>query len=284
MLDPNSSTTSTQPARKLALVTGASSGIGAGFVRHAAEQGFDVALCARRLDRLEALADEVRAEFGIDAFAIKADLSEETTPLAIMEAIGARGRQIDMLVNNAGFSIQHGFADTTLEQQKKFLAVTVEAPMALTHLALGPMLKKGWGRIINVSSITAFSHGGKGHTLYPAGKSFLVKFSQSLNEETRARGVHVSAVCPLFVKTEFQEANDLAVELRKTDGPLWQSPQEIVTESWRRNNRGVEVIVPGFIPKIAAASLKYLPEQIVTPLTRKGAARHYIGDGAQKPG
>jgi len=266
--------------RRLALITGASSGIGAAFARHAAAQGFDVALAARRLPRLEALADEIRATCGVDGLPIEADLADPTEPQQVVDGLAAKGRRVDMLINNAGFSIQHGFADTSLGQQKDFLRVTVEAPMALSHLVLPGMLKSGWGRIINVSSITAFSQGGKGHTLYPAGKSFLVKFSQSLNAEVRARGVNVSAICPMFVKTEFQVANDLAAELRATDGPLWQSPEEIVLEGWRRNDRGVEVIVPGLIPKIAAASLKYLPEQIITPLTRKGAAQHYVGDGA----
>jgi len=237
----------TPEKKRLALITGASSGIGASFARHAAAKGFDVALCARRLDRLEALANEIKATWPVNA--------------------------------NAGFSIPKGFVWSSLEVQKRFLTVTIDAPMSLTHLALPKMIEKGWGRIINISSITAFSQGGKGHTLYPAGKSFLVKFSQSLNAEVQAHGIHVSAICPAFVKTEFHIANDMEDQIRNQDAWYWQTPEEIATEAWRRNERGVEVIVPGFVPKIAATVLKLVPEQFSKPFTRKAAESYYVGDG-----
>ncbi len=265
--------------RRLALITGASSGIGAGFARHAASQGFDVALTARRLDRLEALANEIQATWPVNAFAIEADLTDPKAPTQIMADIKARNRTVDTLVNNAGFSIAQGFAWTPLEAQQKFLSVTINASVALTHLVLSDMMKKKWGRIINISSMTAFSHGGKGHTLYPAGKSFLVKFSQSLNSEMREHGIQISAICPGFVKTEFLEANNTADQMRNMDAWYWQSPKEIATESWRRNNKGAEVIVPGIAPKCIAVMLKLIPEQLLTPLTRKAAADHYVGDG-----
>lgn len=265
--------------RPLALITGASSGIGEGFARLAASKGYDVALAARRLDRLEALAKEIRATWPVDAFALQADLVDPETPHRMIADITSRGRSVDTLINNAGFSIAKGFAWTDLEAQKKFLAVTIEAPIALSHLVLPQMMKKQSGRIINISSITAFSHGGKGHTLYPAGKSFLVKFSQSLNEELKPYGINVSAVCPGFVKTEFMEVNNPESNMRDSDAWFWQSPEEIATESWRRNERGAEVIVPGIAPKCIAAMMKYLPEQLVAPLTRKAAAEHYVGDG-----
>ncbi len=264
---------------RLALITGASSGIGAGFARHAASQGFDVALCARRLDRLEALAKEIKATWSVEAFAVEADLSVRDAPEKIIGSIADHDRSVDVLVNNAGFSIPKGFAWSPLEAQRNFLAVTVEAPTALSHLVLGDMIKNRWGRIINISSMTAFSQGGKGHTLYPGGKSFLVKFSQSLNAEMKDYGVHVSAVCPGFVKTEFHLANDMDEQMRNKDSWYWQTPEDIAVESWRRNEKGVEVIVPGFMPKIAATFLKLVPEQLSTPFTRKAAEGYYVGDG-----
>ena len=265
--------------RKLALITGASSGIGAAFARYAAANGVDVALAARRIDRLTALADEIRATWPVDAFAVEADLSDPDTPAAIIKTITDRGRSVDILVNNAGFSIPEGFAWSSLARQRNFLAVTVDAPMALAHLVLPDMMANGWGRLINISSIAALSHGGKGHTLYPAGKSFLIKFSQSLNAEMKDHGIFVSAVCPGFVKTEFHVANDTADQMKKTARPFWQAPEVIAEESWRRNDRGVEVIVPGMAPKVAAFLLKALPEPLVTMLTRQAAADHYVGDG-----
>jgi hypothetical protein len=262
--------------RKLALITGASAGIGVAFARLAARRGCDVALAARRLDRLEALADELRAAHNIEAMAISADLCEPCSVDTIFKRIGPRG--VDILVNNAGYSLPNAFAHTGLDDQLRFLELMVSTPIAATHRALPHMLKMGWGRIINISSITAFSSGGKGHTLYPAAKSFLVKFSQSLNAEVSERGVNVTAVTPGFVDTEFQIANKMAEKTPKPPRFMLQTPEQIAEESWRRNESGVEVVVPGLLPKVMAAFLKYAPEQIVTPITRKAAAEHYIGE------
>lgn len=263
-------------SRKLALITGASAGIGVSFARLAARRGCDVALAARRLDRLETLAAELRAAYDIEATAISADLCHPSSVDKIFERIGSRG--VDILVNNAGYSLPNAFAHTGLDDHLRFLELMVSTPIAIAHRALPHMLQQGWGRIINISSITAFSSGGKGHTLYPAAKSFLVKFSQSLNAEVGERGVNVTVVTPAFVDTEFQIANMMAEKSPKPPKFLLQAPEEIAEESWRRNERGAEVVVPGLLPKIMAAFLKYAPEQIVTPMTRKAAAEHYIGD------
>jgi len=265
--------------RKLALITGASSGIGAAFARHAAAAGHDVVLAARRMDRLEALATEIRIGHAVEAIVLAADLADPQTPGRMMDSLRARGRAVDILVNNAGFSIPQGFAWSPLAAQRAFLEVTVGAPVALCHHVLGPMLEKRWGRILNIASIAALSTGGKGHTLYPAGKSFLIKFSRSVHTETKDYGVHVSAVCPGFVKTGFHKANNTEDRIGKTPDFLWQSPEEIVREAWRRNDRGAEVIVPGLLPKLVAGMLHYGPEFIVSPLTRRAAADHYVGDG-----
>jgi len=93
------------------------------------------------------------------------------------------------------------------------------------------------------------------------------------------KGIFVSAVCPAFVKSEFQQVNNTSDKLRDSEAWYWQTPEEIATESWTRNDKGVEVIVPGFAPKSAAVFMKYLPEGLTRPLTRKAAEQHYIGDG-----
>ena len=262
--------------RQLALVTGASSGIGAAFARRAAREGFDVCLVARRRERLAALGETLSAQFGVDASVVAADLAAPEAPAAVLESLGGRG--VDLLVNNAGYSIPGAFARTTYAEQKKFLDLMITTPVALCHGVLPAMIARRSGRIINISSITAFSSGGKGHTLYPAAKSFLVKFSQSLSAEAREKGVRVTAVCPGFVDTEFQIANNMAHAAPPTPKFALQTPDEIVEESWRRNLAGVEVVVPGALPKLAAAFLRYAPEPLVTPLTRRAAARYFVGD------
>ena len=268
----------TVTARKLALITGASSGIGAAFARIAASKGFDVALVARREDRLQALARELTEKFNVTARFRTTDLCDPEAPNAICNWLSAAGCDVDVLVNNAGYSIPQSFAGTELSKQLNYIELSVTGPVALSRHVMPGMIGRGWGRIINISSITAFSSGGKGHTLYPASKSFIVKFSQSLNAEVASRGVFVTAVCPGFVDTEFQHANNMADKMNSTPKFLKQTADEVAEEAWRRNDRGVEVVVPGLLPKIAAATLKYLPEQIVTPLTRSAAEKYYVGD------
>ena len=264
---------------KFAFVTGASSGIGAAFARKAAAEGCDVGLTARRGDRLRALASELEDEFGITASVYEKDLSEYGAAESLISDLHNDGRAIDILINNAGFSIAQGFLGVDMARHRAFLELTVNAPVALAHGSLEHMISKGWGRIINISSITAYSSGGKGHTLYPGGKSFLLKMAQSLSAEVQEHGVNVTAVMPGFVATEFQEANGMAEKMDA--GPtqnLQQTPEEIVEETWRRNNAGVELVVPGLAPKAMACMMQALPEPIVRAMTRRAAAKYYIGD------
>ncbi len=264
--------------RPFAFITGASSGIGAAFARLAAAKGCDIGVTARRAERLEALARELRSKHDVAADVFPADLSAPGSVRQLIDAVRAAGRAPDILINNAGATVARGFAQTTYGEQVAFLDLTLMAPVALAHAFLPAMIEKGRGRIINIASITALSSGGKGHTLYPAAKSFLLKFSQSLNAEVFEKGVYVSAVLPGFVSTEFQSANGMAEKMKGTPRGLAQTAEDVAEESWRRNDKGVEIIVPGGPPKIAALCLRHLPEPIVRALTRPAAAKYYIGD------
>lgn len=264
--------------RRYALITGASSGIGAAFARLAAAKGFDVGLAARRKDRLATLADEIRARYRAEADVFEADLAKPESADRLVEAVFAAGRRPDMLVNNAGFSVAKGFAGASLAEQDAFLELTVRTPVALCRAFVGPMLQKGWGRIVNISSITALSSGGKGHTLYPAAKAFLLKFSQSLAAETKARGVYVTAVLPGFVNTEFQEAIGMADKMNGATRRFAQTPEAVAAEALARNDKGAEIVVPGVLAKTAAAFLRYTPEFCMRALTRPAAAKYYVGD------
>lgn len=264
--------------RKYALITGASSGIGAAMARYAASRGVDLGLTARRKERLDALADELAASNKIEADVFPADLSVAGAAARLALAVGSAGRKPDMLVNNAGASIPKGFAASSLADQEAFLELTVRTPVALTHAFLPAMLTKGWGRIINISSITALSSGGKGHTLYPAAKAFLLKFSQSLNAEVTNRGVHVTAVLPGFVKTDFQKAIGMADKIDASSRRFAQTAEEVAREAFDRNDKGAEIVVPGLLPKLAAACLRHFPERLVRALTRPAAEKYYVGD------
>lgn len=259
-------------ANRRALITGASSGIGAAFARFAAAQGCDVALVARRVDVLAALAQDIEKAHGVRATVIGADLS---APDAIPAVLGQAGG-VDILINNAGFSIPPLFEKTAWHQQRAFLEITVMTPAALVHGVLPGMLARGFGRIINVASAAAFSSGAAGHTLYPGGKSFLVKFSQSLSAEVKARGVLVSALSPGFVQTGFHEANGTQAQMAKAPRSFWQSPEAVVIEAWARNARGHEIIVPGLHNKIAIALLRHLPEAWTQGMVRAAAERYRV--------
>ncbi len=262
---------------RYALITGASSGIGAAFADLAVAKGFGVGLVARRAERLEALAARLRAQ-GAEADVFPADLSRAGAAEALAADIAARRPRVDMLINNAGATIVQNYAGANFADHRAFLELTIVTPAVLTHALLPGMLERRWGRIINVSSIAALSSGAKGNTLYPAGKSFLLKFSQSLNAEVKARGVFVTAVLPGFVSTEFQAANAIPMEENGAARRFAQSAAEVAQESWVRNDKGHEIVVPGAPPKIAAALMRALPEPLMRALTRRAAEKYYVGD------
>src|ERR1700722_13655922 len=146
-------------ARRLALVTGASAGLGEAFARAYAARGLDVALVARRVERLEALAAELSAGHGIEAFALPADLSGFEADIPVIEGIAARGRDGDVLVNNAGFGLAQSFTAAPWSRQRDFLMTMAVNPCGLAYEVIPGMVERGAGAIINVASLAAFSPG-----------------------------------------------------------------------------------------------------------------------------
>ena len=182
--------------RRLALITGASAGIGQAFARIYAAHGWDVALTARRAERLHQRAAELRMRAGVETVGLPAALTHPAAPEKLMAEIEAEGRVVDALVNNAGYSNTGGFAPSDWSAHRAFLQVLLLAPAELAHRALPNMLERKFGRIINVCSIAGLLPATGGDTLYGPTKSWLIKFSQGLHLEVRDRDVHVSALCP----------------------------------------------------------------------------------------
>jgi len=264
--------------RRLALITGASAGLGAEFARQLAAAGNDVVLVARRLDRLEALARELSAAHGIEAYAVRADLGQAETHRLVMDAVASRGRSVDILVNNAGFTIPEVFAKAEWQRESDMIMTLVYAVCSFTHAALPHMLAQGWGRIINVASIAAFAPGIAGHTLYPASKSFVVKFSQSLDCEVRGRGVHVTAFCPGLTRTEFHIASGMTELMAKAPRRFGAEPPEVVAAALAANAAGQVVLVTGLRSKVRRVALKLLPEGLTRPIINYAAARYRRDD------
>lgn len=264
--------------RPLALVTGASAGLGAAFARAYAARGCDLALVARRADRLETLAAELCGAHGVEAFAVPADLSVFEAHIAVLQQVAARGRAIDILVNNAGFGIPQSFAGVPWARQRDFLMTLVVNACGLAYGVIPPMLERGGGSIINVASLAAFSPGVAGNSLYPGAKGLMVKFSQSLDAEYRARGLRVTAVCPGFTKTEFAEAAGVQHIMDAEPRALWQTAEQVVEATIRANAKGRVVVVPGWHNKIAAALMKTLPEPVVRAIIAAGSAKYHLED------
>ena len=196
--------------RRLCLITGASAGIGAEFARQYAALGWDVALTARRADRLDALAAELQEKYRITAIVIAEDLAKKSAPAKILAALEEKGRHVDALVNNAGYGLPGTFFSTSWKEQGDFIQVLYTAPIELAHRVLPGMAERGYGRIINVASLAGYAAGSAGHTLYASVKAGMIKFSESLNAECEALGhkdIHCTALCPGFTWSEFHDAN-----------------------------------------------------------------------------
>ncbi len=181
-----------------ALVTGASSGIGAAIARVLAERGAGLVLVARREDALTRLADELRRTTGVAVTVRPADLADTGAREALADAIAG----VDILVNNAGLGVYGPFADASWERLRPVLAVNVEALAHLTHLALPGMRRAGWGRILQVASIAAFQP-VPSYALYGATKALVTSFGVALNDELRGSGVTCTTLCPGTTESEF---------------------------------------------------------------------------------
>lgn len=247
--------------RKLALVTGASAGIGAAFARILASHGYDLALTARRIERLDTLADEVRLRYGVETLSVAADLSDPEAPGQILDHVGAHGRAVDVLVNNAGYGLPGAYAETDWRDQAAFIQVMTTAPCELAHRVVGGMRQRRFGRIVNVASLAGLVPPAAGHTLYAASKAFLVKFSQSLHLETAGDGVHVTALCPGFTYSEFHDVNGTRALISDATPPwMWLGADEVAAAGYEAVEANRAICVPGAPSKAIAAIAKLMPD------------------------
>ena len=259
--------------RRLCLVTGASAGIGAAFARIYASHGYDVFLTARRLERLETLAAEIRLHYGVEAFVVAADLAEPGGVDKVLAAVAAEGRDVDALVNNAGYGLPGTYATTKWSEQQAFLQVMVVAMTEFAHKVLAGMLERRFGRIVNVASLAGIVPGSAGHTLYGASKSLIIKFSQSLHMETQGQGVHVTALCPGFTYSEFHDANGTRDITSQMPGWLWLGADEVAATGYEAAEANRPVSVPGAPNKAVAAVAKLLPDDWALALMARQSAR-----------
>jgi short-subunit dehydrogenase len=206
----------TRPAARRALITGASSGIGAAFAHRLGREGCDLVLVARRRDRLETLAQQLVREAGVSVEVIVADLARPHDLQAVEEQV-AQDAALELLVNNAGFAPNRRFQQTDPGFLEAMIQVHVVAVMRLTRAALPRMLARDRGSIVNVSSTSAFlADPGSIFNTYAATKAFVIAFTVGLQEDVRETGVRVQALCPAWTRTEILEAA----------GRAWDIPDE----------------------------------------------------------
>ena len=261
--------------RRLALITGASAGIGAAFARVYAAHGYDIALAARRQDRLDALGEEIRLHYGVETLSITADLADPQASAGIVERLTAHGRTADVLVNNAGYGLPGRYVDAEWADHAAFLRVMVTAPCDLARRLVPGMLERRFGRIVNVASLAGLVPGSAGSTLYAASKAFLVRFSQSLHLETRGQGVHVTAVCPGFTHSEFHDVTgSRALVNQSVPAWAWLGADEVAAAGYEAAEANRPVSVPGAPNKVAAALVKLLPEDWTLALMSTQGARY----------
>ncbi|MAM54540.1 SDR family oxidoreductase [Microbacterium sp. UBA3394] len=249
-----------------ALITGASSGLGAEYARQLAARGADLVLVARDLEALDAVAEAIRACHRVEVEVISADLAVSDEVDRVVARLTAADAPVELLVNNAGFGLPLDFAANDVAREVDHLRVHVEAPLRLCHAALEGMLARGHGRIVNVASVAAYLP----RSTYGACKRWLVDFSRWANAAYAARGVTVTAVCPGFTHTGFHERMGLAPGREGVPGWMWLDAREVVTASLRAAAKGRGVSIPSFRYRALARVAALLPASLGASVGTRG--------------
>jgi uncharacterized protein len=245
--------------KPVALVTGASSGIGAEFARALAARGHDLVVVARDTTRLDALAERLEKEHGVDVEVLSADLTSKKGRAVVAARLESAEPAVDLLVNSAGMGTYGKFAELSREGEAREIRLNVLALVQLSHAAVSGMIERGRGGIINVSSLAGHQPTPLNAT-YGATKAFVTSFSQALHEELRGAGVRVMVLCPGFTRTEFQARAGLDSDL--VPSFLWQTPEPVVAAALRAYEQGRAVCIPGALNQAGAAFSSALPAGI----------------------
>jgi short-subunit dehydrogenase len=247
-------------ARDVSVVTGASSGIGEAFARRLARDGRHLVLVARRADRLEALAAEIRAAHGVVVEVVPADLTRPDAAATLAAEVERRGLVVDWLVNNAAFGTAGPFHELPLGRELEQVRLNVEAVVDLTGRFLPGMVARGRGAVINVSSVGGFAPGPR-MAVYAASKAFVTSFSEAIAAELAGSGVHVLCVCPGFTRTEFQSHVD--VDTSQVPSFAWMTAEAVVEQAVAAVGRG-PILVNGRLNAAMVAVTRLLPHSITT--------------------
>ncbi len=260
-------TESTTATRPVALVTGASAGLGKVFAERLAASGHDLAIVARDEARLRALGEDLSKRHGARVEVLVADLVNGAAREAVAERVS---RGVDYLVNNAGFGTVGEFARLPAEREVDEVELNVVTLSRLTRAALPRMLERKRGRVINVASMAGLAPGPFTAT-YSATKAFVVSLSESLAEEVRGSGVRVMALCPGFTRTEFQSRASMSVG--HVPKLVWMDAEPVVDSALAAIERGEVVHIPGAINRLTREGMRFVPRRLTARIVAATSKR-----------
>jgi hypothetical protein len=245
----------------LALVTGASSGIGRAMSQVLAAKGYDVVVLARRTARLEELAQDLHTRWGVRAIVLTADLSESDAPARITEELQSQGLVIDFLVNNAAYTQIGHYGDLDWAEHERRIRVLALAPLELTHRLLPGMRERGWGRILNIGSIAGCFAAYPRDVLYCATKTMIEKFTEGLAAEYADQGILCTVSIPGFTDTEIYDSSGFGDHVRsqRSYRLAMMRPETVANQAYTALMAGRRQIVHGPHHKIMAGVLQHLP-------------------------
>lgn len=255
------------PTGPNAVITGATAGIGAAFARELATQGYNLVLVARDAERLAGLAAELAERHGVSVTPLPADLSTDEGCTAVEKRLAD---PVDLLVNNAGISLNRTFLKSTADDESRLLRLNVHAVMRLTLAVLPGMTERRSGGVINVSSVAGFAAVMPGST-YSATKAWVTNFSESVAHSVRPLGVRVMALCPGYTRTEFHQR--AGINMSKTPEWLWLRADDVVRDALRDLRRGKVVSVPDWKYKLVVFGLRHAPRRLLQGTSRDVRAR-----------
>lgn len=250
---------------QVALITGPTAGIGYELAKIFAANGYDLVLVSRNKEKLHNIATDLKQRYGTHSFVFDQDLSNPHAPWELFREISGREIEIDVLVNNAGFGMYGKFADLALDRMIEMIQLNILSLTQLTKLILPGMLKRGRGKILNVSSTAAFQPGPL-MAVYYATKSYVLSFSEAIANELSGTGVQVSVLCPGPTRTEFQKTSGMEriflFEL------TMMSAEDVAKIAYRGLHAGKTLIIPGFVNWFFAMSAGWAPRKLVTAVVR----------------
>lgn len=255
--------------RRTALITGASSGIGAAFAEVFAAEGFDLILTARRETLLREVAERIERGYARRVHAVTADLADRDARLRLCDDLAARGLAVDALVNNAGYGVPGSYVANPWERHEAALQVLVVTVAELTYRLLPGMIDRGYGRIVNIASLAGLLRAPAGLTLYPASKAFVIKFSEALALEVKGKGVHVTAVAPGFTETAFHDVAETRRRVKQLPRFAWMDSETVARLGYDAVMEGRALEITGRVNRTAAYLARLMPRALAEYLARR---------------